>query len=83
MATILDAAKGVGSTVALGGAAGDKVVPGIETGNTLITVTEFSADLVTRNDKTSEYSITDVGVINNGGGTSDNGNFLLVAWQED
>ena len=83
MATAVGPIKPTGYAVIQGGTAGAKQVQGgISPEDSLIVVYEFSEDLATGNDKTSEYSITDANEISNGGGTSDAGNFLAVVWQE-
>lgn len=60
-----------------GAVAGDVTVSGIATGDTLISVLDVAgADL------TSEFSITEADTINNACGTSSNGSFLIVTYED-
>lgn len=71
----------VGRAVAPGGAAGEHKVDGnIAPGDTLLAVLQVSDDLQTVGDLTSEFSITDYGVIDNTGGTDTTGMFLVVLY---
>jgi len=71
----------VGRAVAPGGAAGEHKVDGnIAPGDTLLAVLQVSDDLQTVDDLTSEFSITDYGVIDNDGGTDTTGDFLVVVY---
>lgn len=71
----------VGRAVAPGGAAGEHRIDGnIAPGDTLLAVLQVSDDLQTVDDLTSEFSITDYGVIDNDGGTDTTGDFLVVVY---
>lgn len=71
----------VGRAVAPGSAAGEHKVDGnIAPGDTLLAVLQVSDDLQTVDDLTSEFSITDYGVIDNDGGTDTTGDFLVVVY---
>lgn len=73
----------VAVAVVPGGAAGNHTVfDNIDTGDTLIAVVHCSANLVTKTDITSEFTITSAGVINNAAGTNTTGNFLVVVWRQ-
>ena len=71
----------VGRAVAPGGPAGEHRIDGnIAPGDTLLAVLQVSDDLQTVDDLTSEFSITDYGVIDNDGGTDTTGDFLVVVY---
>lgn len=65
-----------------GDAAGDHTVPGIRDGDQLVAVRHVSADFVTNNDLTAEFSIPagSARTINNAAGTNTTGDFLVVAF---
>jgi len=75
----------IATAIIPGGPAGGHKLPGWapKASDSLIGVTHVSADLVTRQDLTSEFSITDAGRIDNTAGTDTAGNFLVATWKDE
>jgi len=75
----------IATAIIPGGAAGDHKLPGWapKSSDSLISVTHISADLVTRQDLTAEFSIIDAGTIDNTAGTDTAGNFLVATWRSE
>lgn len=63
-----------------GAAAGNVTVTDIATGDEIVMVSYFDPAGPTFADLTSEFTITGANTINNGGGTSSAGGFLIVVW---
>lgn len=68
----------IGSQVIDGGAAGELGLSNIRKGDRIISV----VDVLTGDDLTSEFSITDDGKIDNTGGTATTGDKLQVLWEQ-
>ncbi len=69
--------------VVAGGAAGDLIVTGIDTGDHLLEVLQYAGAGIAVTDVadlTSEFAITADDTINNGGGTNTTGSKLVVRW---
>ncbi len=64
-----------------GGSAGDHTVTDIRKDDHLVSVIEVTTTTAALVDRTSEFSITADGVINNTGGTDTSGDGLLVLWE--
>lgn len=64
-------------TIVAGAAAGDVTVTGIATTDVLKSVLDIAGT-----DLTSEFSITAADTINNAGGTSSSGSYLIVAYEK-
>ena len=71
-------------TIIDGGAAGDHTVTGIAVGDTLVMVLHISAktDVATITDRTSEFTISAAGKINNTSGTSTTSDQLLIFYED-
>lgn len=77
-----DTNKGiVGFQAITGGSAGDHTVSRIKTNDHLVAVTEITTTTAAVVDRTSEFTITADGVINNTGGTDTSSDALLVIWE--
>ena len=64
-----------------GAAAGNHTVSKIKKGDHLVSVFMIAATTAAVTDQTSEYTITNDGIINNTGGTSSASNSLIVIWE--
>ena len=71
----------IGFTGIDGGSAGDHTVAAIKLNDHLVSVIEITTSTAALIDRTSEFSITADGKINNTGGTDTSGDGLLVFWE--
>lgn len=73
---------GVKTTIVAGGAAGAHTVTGIKTRDTLVSVlhVDFTDASETGADITSEFTVSAADTIDNTGGTSTTGGFLVITY---
>jgi len=64
-----------------GAAAGDVAVSKIKLNDHLVSVIQVTNTTALLADRTTEFSITADGIINNTGGTSTNTHYLIVVWE--